>query len=124
MDGAGKTPEQLLAELAELRRQVAALEAFVVEQQRTEQRLVKETLASGEALQKSEATGRALLELASEGILLVDTNGLITLVNAAAERMFGYRRDELLAGPSRPWCPSAFAMRIADIEPTISPRRA
>jgi len=48
------------------------------------------------ALKKSEATGHALLESASEGIVLVDASGRITLVNAAAERMFGYDRAELL----------------------------
>jgi len=48
------------------------------------------------ALKKSEATGHALLESASEGIVLVDASGRITLVNASAERMFGYDRAELL----------------------------
>jgi len=48
------------------------------------------------ALQKSEATGHALLESASEGVVLSDATGRITLVNAAAERMFGYDRAELL----------------------------
>ena len=48
------------------------------------------------ALKKSEATGHALLQSASEGIVLVDANGRITLVNVAAERMFGYDHGELL----------------------------
>ena len=39
---------------------------------------------------------RALLESATEGIILIDAAGRITLVNAAAERMFGYARAELL----------------------------
>ena len=48
------------------------------------------------ALQKSEATGHALLQSASEGVVLIDATGRITLVNAAAERMFGYDRAELI----------------------------
>lgn len=96
MDDAGKTREQLLAELDRLRRQVAALESTAVEQQRTERRLVKEAQVSGAALKKSEATAQAVLESATEGILLIDVNGRITLVNAAAERMFGYDHDELV----------------------------
>jgi PAS domain S-box-containing protein len=47
------------------------------------------------ALEKSEATGQALLQSASEGVVLSDASGRITLVNAAAERMFGYDRAEL-----------------------------
>ena len=38
----------------------------------------------------------ALLESATEGIILIDPGGRITLVNRAAERMFGYPRIELL----------------------------
>jgi PAS domain S-box-containing protein len=96
MDNTRKTQEQLLEELSELRRLVAALETAAIEQRRTVQRLTKEAQVSGAALQKSEATARALLESASEGIVLVDVRGRITLVNAAAERMFRYDHDELL----------------------------
>ncbi len=58
-------------------------------------RKTKEQLLE-EALKKSEATGHALLESASEGIVLIDASGRITLVNTAAERMFGYDHAELL----------------------------
>src|SRR5262245_50645660 len=51
------------------------------------------------ALRRSEATSQALLEAASEGIVLINSNGRITLVNTAAERMFGYTRDEILGQP-------------------------
>jgi PAS domain S-box-containing protein len=49
-----------------------------------------------EALRRSEATSRAFLESASEGIVVVDTHGRILLVNAKTEEMFGYPRDELV----------------------------
>jgi PAS domain S-box-containing protein len=51
------------------------------------------------ALRTSLATAEALLESASEGIVLIDAAGRITLVNHAAERMFGYPRAELLGQP-------------------------
>src|SRR5512132_3025601 len=96
MDATTKTTEQLLEELDTLCRRVVELETAAVEQRQTEQRLVEEARISEAALKNSEAMGHALLESASEGILLIDTSGRITLVNAAAERMFGYDRAELL----------------------------
>jgi PAS domain S-box-containing protein len=48
------------------------------------------------ALRKSEALAQAVLASATEGIILIDASGQITMVNPAAERMFGYERGELL----------------------------
>ena len=47
-------------------------------------------------LLQNEATARAFLESAAEGIVVVDSRGRIVLVNARTEQMFGYRRDQLL----------------------------
>src|SRR5262249_28967575 len=49
-----------------------------------------------DALRKSEATARAFLESAAEGVIVVDRAGHIVLVNARTEAMFGYRRGELI----------------------------
>ena len=57
-----------------------------------------DTLRTKEQLELSELS-RALLESASDGILLVDGTGRIILVNAAATRMFGYSRTELMGQP-------------------------
>jgi len=47
--------------------------------------------------QKKEASKfRALLEAAPVGMLIADGEGRIVLVNAQIEKLFGYRRDELL----------------------------
>ena len=99
MEDSTKTREQLLDEVRSLRRLIATLETAAVEQRQTELRLLKEAQVSDAALKRSEATGQALLESASEGIVLVNASGRITLVNAAAERMFGYDHDELLGQP-------------------------
>ena len=44
----------------------------------------------------SDAVFRALTESAPEGIVLVNQEGRIVLVNLQTERMFGYTRDELM----------------------------
>jgi PAS domain S-box-containing protein len=55
--------------------------------------------AAEESLRRREATARAFLESASESIVVADAEGRIVLVNAQAERMFGYPRAELLGRP-------------------------
>jgi PAS domain S-box-containing protein len=47
-------------------------------------------------LRRVEAKWRAMLEAAPDAIVAVDSTGRITLVNAQTERLFGYRREELL----------------------------
>jgi PAS domain S-box-containing protein len=83
-----KTKQQLMRELTALRQRVEALEALEADRVR----------AAG-ALQKSETTARALLESASDGIVVVEADGRIVLVNAKVEEMFGYNREELLGQP-------------------------
>jgi PAS domain S-box-containing protein len=43
-----------------------------------------------------EQTFRALVEAAPDAVLMIDEEGAIVLVNERTERLFGYRRDELV----------------------------
>jgi len=54
---------------------------------------------------------RRLLEAAPDGIFEVDRSGRIVLVNSQAERMFGYRREELLGKSVEMLMPERFRGR-------------
>ena len=54
---------------------------------------------------------RRLLEAAPDGIVEVDGTGRIVLVNSQAERMFGYRREELLGKSVEMLMPERFRGR-------------
>ena len=51
------------------------------------------------ALQKSEERFRQVVESAPNAIVMVGPTGLIEMVNAETERVFGYTRNELLGKP-------------------------
>jgi two-component system, LuxR family, sensor kinase FixL len=62
--------------------------------------LVWDLVAAGQLaaqLRASEQRFRAVVESAPSAILLVDDKGMITLANARAETIFGYKRTELVA---------------------------
>jgi PAS domain S-box-containing protein len=47
-------------------------------------------------LSAGEARHRAVLAAALDGVIIIDQRGRVTYINAAAERIFGYRIDEML----------------------------
>lgn len=55
-----------------------------------------QTTAGAKSQTWEETRFEKLLEAAPDAILEIDSNGVITLVNKAAERIFGYTRGELL----------------------------
>lgn len=80
-----KTKPQLIAELEEIRRRAASLEASEADRKRTE-----------EALRESEERFRLLLEYVPDGVYLNDMRGIFIDGNRAAERITGYNREELI----------------------------
>jgi hypothetical protein len=48
------------------------------------------------ALQESETRNRAIVETAVDGIITIDESGFIDTFNLAAEKIFGYRADEIV----------------------------
>ncbi len=47
----------------------------------------------------ADSTLVGLLDAAPDAMLAIDESGLLVLVNAQAERLFGYRREELIGRP-------------------------
>jgi len=58
---------------------------------------------------RTEQLFRGLLEAAPDAIVIVDADGIITLMNAQSESMFGYQRSELIGSPIEVLVPGRFS---------------
>lgn len=63
---------------------------------------------AAEFLKASEARFRAVLESAPDAVIISDTEGKIVLANAQVERLFGYKRDNLIGHPVEMLMPARF----------------
>ena len=78
---------------------------------------ITERKQSAAALQASEQKYRALMEHAADAVLISDMDGTLLEINAAAETLLGYDREELIGEHLRmihpveelPWIAAAFA---------------
>ncbi len=71
-------------------------------------RLLAREQASRAAAEAAEEQFRDLLESAPDGIIIVDRQGRIVLINGQVERQFGYGRDELIGQPIEVLIPDRF----------------
>ena len=98
MHEAQKTKAQLLEEVVALRQRVAALEhecdhRTPLPGAPTQATRLQQTSV---ALQEREAYLRALVEMAVDGILVIDEQGIVEMCNPAVERLFGYTPAEVI----------------------------
>lgn len=96
MNRDGQPLEPLRAEVDRLRRRVAELEGELCQSRREEERL------------------HWMVESTPEGVVLVDAEGRIVLVNARAETLFGYPRTEMLGEPVEMLVPNVMQGSHAD----------
>jgi PAS domain S-box-containing protein len=92
---AGELDQQVAQQTAELAAANAELK-----KQLAERRLVEEKLQQEEReLKRSEVRKAAIVDSALDCIVTIDHEGCITEFNPAAERTFGYRRNDVLGRP-------------------------
>ena len=70
-----------------------------------------ELTAQREQLRETEQFFRSVLELAPDGLMVVDAKGTIRLANAQCEKLFGFTRDELIGQPVEILVPPAVRAR-------------
>jgi PAS domain S-box-containing protein len=97
---------------------VVALNLEILERNVRTRQLLEQTQAQEaektELLEQAAAAEtrlRGFLELAPDGVLIVDDGGRIVLVNRQVEELFGYTRDELLGQPVEQLLPERFRSR-------------
>ena len=79
------------------------------EKLRQEQELrIWRQIAFASGLFQGDVTVRTLLESLAEGVIIIDNSGTILLVNARAEQMFGYPKEDLISKPHAILIPERF----------------
>jgi len=72
---------------------------------------ITEREVAGQRAQESEATIHALMQSVTQAVLSCDQDGRIILANPAAEKMFGYVRDDLVGRSLESLIPARFRER-------------
>lgn len=69
---------------------------------------IQRQIAFASGLFQENVTVRTLLESLAEGVVIIDNSGTILLVNACAEKMFGYPKKDLIGKPHSILIPERF----------------
>lgn len=115
--------EQVRQQQAQLQRLNAALEIKVQERtaelqtanNRLQQELLKQQLT-----QKILEEQAKLLDLAHDGILTLDTKGVITFWNQGAERLYGWTKQDAMGKVANVLLQTQFSQPFAEIEVTLA----
>ncbi len=75
---------------------------------------VTDKILAEEALKSSEERHRSVVESARDAIVTIDDDGLISFWNRAAEKMFGYTKDEIVGRPLKQIIPTRFQESAKD----------
>jgi PAS domain S-box-containing protein len=82
---------------------------FAEEKDRREQELkIQRQIAFASGLFQGDVTVRTILESLAEGFVIIDNIGTILLVNARAEEMFGYPKEDIIGKPHAVLLPERF----------------
>ena len=69
---------------------------------------IRQQIAFASGVFQGDITIRTLLESLAEGVVIIDSHGIILLVNACAEQMFGYQKKDLIGKPHAVLIPERF----------------
>ncbi|MEO8426138.1 MAG: response regulator [Verrucomicrobiota bacterium] len=100
--------------LAQTQEQARTLEEQTEELTQSQEELLaqqRELTTQREQLRETEQFFRGVLELAPDGLMVVDATGVIQLANAQCEKLFGFTRDELIGQPVEMLVPAEIRAR-------------
>jgi PAS domain S-box-containing protein len=78
---------------------MVALNVEVLQRNLRTRELLEQVRSNEQRLRETEKFFRSVLELAPDGLLVIDAKGTIRLANAQTEKLFGYARAELIGQP-------------------------
>ena len=78
---------------------LVAMNLEVLQRNLRTQELLGQTQDQARELEETERFFRSVLELAPDGLMVVDQTGAIRLANARCEQLFGHTREELIGQP-------------------------
>ena len=118
LEAFGNTPQRLLASMNGADLLIEIIMSTIGESYlETKQQLIHEqeqTIQTALEQERMNDIFKGLLETAPDAIVVVDSQGKISLINSQLEKMFGYARDEIIGQPVEKLVPERFHDRHAN----------